>query len=213
MPIAIAISLSLVLATVFSHYEGLRLVSRGLLVSHATQGRRKVLLAVLWIFLIHIVEINLYAFGYWFADLVVNIGSFTGAREAKLFDYFYFSAEAFSTLGLGDIYPIGPLRLLASIEPINGLLLIGWSTSFTFLAMQRFWFNGEMAGDADGPLAAPKVAGQPAKPASVPVREMPITSGPSPERAERARRMRSPRFAADRSRQSFVPCPPAFPGA
>lgn len=140
MTLAIMISLTLVLMTVLIHYEGLRLVSRGLEASSTTHSRRKVLLAVIWIFLIHIVEISLYAFGYWFADIVINIGDFEGQRETGYFDYFYFSAETFTTLGLGDIYPSGPLRLLASIEPINGLLLIGWSTSFTFLGMQRYWF-------------------------------------------------------------------------
>jgi hypothetical protein len=153
MTLAITISLILVVVTVLVHYEGLRLVSRGFQSADSTQNRRKVLLAILWIFLIHIVEIGIYAFGFWFADIVVDIGRFVGARETKLSDYFYFSAEAFSTLGLGDIYPVGSLRLLASIEPINGLLLIGWSTSFTFLGMQRYWFSagGELvAGDAHG---------------------------------------------------------------
>ena len=146
MALAITISLTLVLLTVLIHYEGLRLVSHGLLASDATRNRRNVMLAIVWIFLVHIVEISIYAVGFWFADIVVNIGNFAGAHETVLLDYFYFSAEAFSTLGLGDIYPVGPLRLLASIEPINGLLLIGWSTSFTFLGMQRYWsFDGEAA--------------------------------------------------------------------
>ena len=34
-----------------------------------------------------------------------------------------------------DIYPIGDIRLLASIEALNGLLLVAWSGSFTYLAM------------------------------------------------------------------------------
>jgi hypothetical protein len=144
MGLAIGISLILVGATVLIHYEGLRLVSRGLGSSNAVYSRSKVLMTIFWIFVIHLIEIALYAFGFWFADIVVNIGSFAGARVTESFDYFYFSAEAFSTLGLGDIYPIGPLRLLASIEPINGLLLLGWSTSFTFLSMWRHWsFDGE----------------------------------------------------------------------
>jgi Ion channel len=146
MTLAITISLILVFTTVLVHYEGLRLVSRGLHVSGARHDRRKVLLAIFWIFLIHILEIGIYAVGIWIADDVFDIGSFAGAREAGMFDYFYFSAESFSTLGLGDLYPVGPLRLLASIEPINGLLLIGWSTSFTFLGMQRYWFFDEVRG-------------------------------------------------------------------
>jgi hypothetical protein len=147
MGLAIAISLLLVGATVLIHYEGLHLVSRGLGKSNAVYSQTKVLVTIFWIFLIHLIEIALYAFGFWFADVVVDIGSFTGAHDIGLFDYFYFSVEAFSTLGLGDIYPVGPMRLVASIEPINGLLLIGWSTSFTFLCMYRYWSFGNEEDD------------------------------------------------------------------
>ena len=147
MPLAIALSLGLVLATSFIHYEGLRLVSRGLAAWTTMPGRRKVLIGILCVFAIHIVEITLYAFAYWYADIVVDIGGFAGVHATGTFEYFYFSAESFTTLGLGDIYPVGPLRLLGSIESINGLLLIGWSTSYTFYGMQRHWLVGEGAND------------------------------------------------------------------
>ena len=52
---------------------------------------------------------------------------------------FYFSIETFTTQGVGDVYPVGPLRLVASLEPLAGLILIGWSGSFTFLAMGLDW--------------------------------------------------------------------------
>jgi Ion channel len=146
MPIAVLISLALVLGTAAIHYEGLHLASRLLLSRGAASRRPKILQAILWIFLIQLIEIGFYSFGYWFADRVADIGAFKGAREMASADYFYFSAEAFSTLGLGDIYPTGSLRLLASVEAIDGLLLIGWSISFTFLIMQRNWFEKEGAG-------------------------------------------------------------------
>ena len=53
MALAITISLALVLVTALIHYEGLRLVSRRWRASDATQIRRKVLLAICWVFLIH----------------------------------------------------------------------------------------------------------------------------------------------------------------
>jgi hypothetical protein len=52
--------------------------------------------------------------------------------------------------GHGDIYPIGDIRLLASIEALNGLLLVAWSGSFTYLAMQRLW-SREGSGDRHRP--------------------------------------------------------------
>jgi hypothetical protein len=35
--------------------------------------------------------------------------------------------------------PSGSLRLLAGVEALNGLLLIGWSASYVYIAMERFW--------------------------------------------------------------------------
>ena len=29
--------------------------------------------------------------------------------------------------------------LLVSIETLNGLLLLGWTTSYTYIAMQKYW--------------------------------------------------------------------------
>jgi hypothetical protein len=34
------------------------------------------------------------------------------------------------------------MRLIASVESLNGLVLIGWSASFTYLSMERFWQDG-----------------------------------------------------------------------
>ena len=42
-------------------------------------------------------------------------------------------------MDLGDVYPVGALRLLSGIEGINGLFLIAWSTSFTYFVMDRLW--------------------------------------------------------------------------
>lgn len=132
------IALVLVLGTTALHYEGLRLTYR-YVVRMALTGRQKILAAMLIVFWIHLLEIALYAVAFWFADRGVDIGGFAGVHVFEPLSYFYFSAETFTTLGLGDIYPTGPLRLLASVEPINGLMLLGWSASFTYYLMQRFW--------------------------------------------------------------------------
>ena len=33
-------------------------------------------------------------------------------------------------------------RLIAGVEALTGLLMIGWSASFTYLEMERFWRHG-----------------------------------------------------------------------
>jgi hypothetical protein len=57
----------------------------------------------------------------------------------------YFSVETYSSLGFGDLVPIGPVRMLAGVEALNGLLLIGWSASYAYIAMERFWTNDDRA--------------------------------------------------------------------
>ncbi|MFT5782459.1 MAG: hypothetical protein ACI9EB_001852 [Pseudomonas sp.] len=34
------------------------------------------------------------------------------------------------------------MRLIAGVEALNGLLLIGWTASSTYIAMERFWKAG-----------------------------------------------------------------------
>lgn len=64
--------------------------------------------------------------------LVVIFGAFL-AHAAEILLY---------AVGYGDVVPSGELRLLAGVEALNGLLLIGWSASYTFIAMERFWKDG-----------------------------------------------------------------------
>jgi hypothetical protein len=45
----------------------------------------------------------------------------------------------YTSLGFGDHIPISHARLIAGVEALNGLLLIGWSASFTYLVMERYW--------------------------------------------------------------------------
>jgi hypothetical protein len=137
MVISIVMVVALITITVLFHYEGLHNVSR-LAESIGKGPRAKLLLVIFGVLALHLIEIALYGIGYWFGDIVVDIGDFAG-RAVTFRDYLYFSSETYTTLGLGDIYPIGDLRLVASIEALNGLMLLGWSASFTYISMERYW--------------------------------------------------------------------------
>jgi len=140
MIVAILLGLGLLIATVFIHFEGLRFLWH---YAQSLRGhdRYKPLTIVFGIIAIHIVEMGLYGAAFWFGDVPLNIGDFVG-HEVSLRDYVYFSAETYTTLGFGDIYPVGDLRLIASVEALNGLLLLGWSASFIYLVMQKYWERG-----------------------------------------------------------------------
>ena len=136
--VSLSMVAALVALTVFFHYEGLRFLSVGPW-SLRMNPRMEMQVIILCIFALHLVEITLWGAAYWFGDIVVDIGSFAGGRTLEFRDYLYFSVETYTSLGYGDIYPLGELRLLAGIECLDGLLLLGWSASFTFLQMQRYW--------------------------------------------------------------------------
>jgi hypothetical protein len=138
MPLAILVSVVLVLLVVLVHYEVLRYTSL-LLPRLRIPPRPRILAVILAAFFAHTVEVWLYAIAYYLLADHFGIGSFGGALEHRFTDYLYFSTATYTSLGYGDIFPLGGLRLMAGIETVAGLMMIGWSASFTYLTMEKFW--------------------------------------------------------------------------
>lgn len=103
---------------------------------------RRTLITVFASMVAHLLQIGLYALAYWIAERGLQLGELKGALAGNAGDYIYFSAATFTTLGVGDITAEGPLRLMAGAQSLNGLILITWSASFTYLSMQEFWQEG-----------------------------------------------------------------------
>jgi len=87
----------------------------------------------------HIVEVQLFAVGYYVLDRYEIYGRLAGNVSDDLTHFSYYSFVAYTSLGFGDIIPSGWLRLMTAIETLLGLILIAWSASFLFMQMQRFW--------------------------------------------------------------------------
>ena len=138
MIIAITTSLALIVATTLIHFGVLQQTSR-LLVRCGPPRPALSLIAVSGAVVAHLIEVGLYAAAYYALTHLVPVGDVQGIRAADAMDFFYYSTVMYTSLGLGDAFPIGHLRFISSIEALNGLLLIGWSTSFTFLAMRSYW--------------------------------------------------------------------------
>ena len=134
--VAAACALLIVLTTV-THYEVLRLLSFGL-PRVRVRPRAKLLVVMFSAFVAHGIEILLYGLAAYFLIHRLRLGTLAGG-ESSLENCLYFSAETFTSLGFGDFVPGGPLRLLAGAEALNGLLLIGWSASYVYIGMERFW--------------------------------------------------------------------------
>ncbi|TNF86873.1 MAG: two pore domain potassium channel family protein [Gammaproteobacteria bacterium] len=132
---ATIISLALAGICVLIHYETLHFLQRQSLIP----GHRRVIIgSVLGTLIAHVIEIYIFGGGYWVAvELLEHGWLIPEPRDA--FDYVYFSAMVYTTVGFGDLVPDGPIRMIASTEALIGLAMITWSASFSYLQMQRFW--------------------------------------------------------------------------
>jgi hypothetical protein len=139
MIIAGLFSLLLILCCAFIHYEILGLLNTSL--SHLTliPRRAKVLAALLCATVSHCCHICLFALAYFLLDDRFGLGRFGGKLGSIFSGYLYFSTETYTSLGFGDIFPLGELRMLAGVESLTGLLMISWTASFTFFAMNEYW--------------------------------------------------------------------------
>jgi hypothetical protein len=138
----------LVMVTTLLHYEVLRLLSVAL-PRLRVPARAKLIGVILGTFVAHVGEILIYAGAIYFLVVTLGQGDLGSAGPQPFSVFLYFSAETFTSLGHGDVIPVGDLRLIAGAETLNGLLLIGWSASYAYISMERYWNAG-----AEGPRGA-----------------------------------------------------------
>ena len=133
----LAVSTFMVIVTVIIHGGGLAILGRMLRGevqmerSHHIPGLSPrtmgfTLFLVLALFFLHGIEIWLYAFLYEALGAVENL-------ETAV----YFSTISYAGIGFDDRYIEPAWRLVAAIEGINGLLLLGWSTAFFVTIVTR----------------------------------------------------------------------------
>lgn len=138
------LSILVIAITTLITYEVLRNVWNWLPKMHITP-RLRVLIIMAPIFATHILAIWIYAGVYFLVENFTNFGHLTGNIAASMLTYesfierLYYSASVYTSLGLGDITPSKDLRMVTSAEVLNGLVLIGWTVSFTYLTMEKFW--------------------------------------------------------------------------
>lgn len=127
-----------VVLCVVLHYEALSRLT-GLLKRIRMPARPRILLLIFSILLTHVVEIWIFGGAYFYLVSTDGHGSLLADHPIGLFDCVYYSAVCFTTLGLGDVVPVGAVRFMSGTEALTGFVLIAWSASFTFVEMQRFW--------------------------------------------------------------------------
>lgn len=136
-----ALCVLLLVMTTVIHYEVLRGLNAGLPFI-AIPHRARLVIVIFGAFFAHAVEIFLYALAIYLLIRHAGLGTLGGDSHLSISAALYFSAETYTSLGYGDLVPTGDLRMLSGAEALNGLLLIGWSVSYTYLSMERFWNRG-----------------------------------------------------------------------
>jgi hypothetical protein len=134
MILAMTVSASLVVVTVVMFYELLRLTSNHLS-DLPLPPRARIIVVVLAAFGGHTAAVWIYAGAYWLLAVWWQVPSFAGVPVEGFHDCLYFSVVTYTSLGFGDHVPVSHARLISGVEALNGLLLIGWPASFTYLAM------------------------------------------------------------------------------
>lgn len=141
----LAISFVVSAIACFIHYEILHGLHKQLLKISKRSHHYKLSTILVGISIAHLLEIIVYAIAL-YGSSHFGLGGLEGAvgSIANFEDYLYFSVVSYSTLGIGEIYPVGHLRLLTGVEAVVGLMLIAWSATFFYAQMEKRW-NGKQS--------------------------------------------------------------------
>ncbi len=131
------VSTCMVMLTVLIHGMGIYCLSRLLrleaqeeaathLTPNSLRGIAVTLALVLGLFVLHGIEIWAYGFLYLWIDAMDTL------REAL-----YFSTITYATIGYDDDGFAKAWQLVAAIEGVNGVILLGWSTAFFVRVIAR----------------------------------------------------------------------------
>ena len=138
MLVAILFAIVLMVVSILLHYEALRLTSE-FIPRLLFRPQQRILVVLMTIMVVHVVVIGLFGASYYAMSEVLGVGTMHGEFNGEAIDYFYYSATTYTTLGIGDVFAQGPMRIVAGLESLTGLVMISWSATFTYLHMERFW--------------------------------------------------------------------------
>lgn len=133
-----AVNLLVIATAVMIHYEFLYRFTL-LMPRMKIRPRFRIVFGVFSAFTAHAIEVWIFALAFYWMHKTDGWGSLKGNIDGSLLDCAYFSFTTYTTLGFGDVTPIGNLRYLTGLESLTGLLLITWTASFLYLEMTRYW--------------------------------------------------------------------------
>ncbi|MGB5724889.1 MAG: ion channel [Parasphingorhabdus sp.] len=133
----LAVATGMVLLTVVIHGAGIFALGRFLRIEAREEAQEHIhpmslhgvgvtLVLVIGLFLLHGIEIWIYAFVFLLLEALPNLG-----------EAIYFSTITYATTGYDDESISQSWRMVAAIEGVNGVILLGWSTAFFVTVVAR----------------------------------------------------------------------------
>lgn len=126
------------LVCILVHYEFLRLLSCSAQ-KLSIAPRQRILYVVAGALGSHVVQIVLFAFTLWALSYLSELQAIDAGANSSFAQALYVSFESYAALGSSESLSYGPLRLFAGFEGLSGLVLIGWTSAFTYWCMTKFW--------------------------------------------------------------------------
>lgn len=134
----VLINTLVVVAVVLIHYECLSRLNAWLPGLQAW-SRFRIVVGVFGALIAHAFEVWCFALAYYLMTRSGQWGTLQGNFDGSFMDCVYFSFTTYTTIGFGDISPIGYLKHLTGLQALTGLVLISWTASFLFVEMQKYW--------------------------------------------------------------------------
>lgn len=133
-------TLLLAMLAMLVHYEA-SFYLRLLLQNNKSLSRRsRIMTLTSGLFCSHVAQIWLFGAGGWLMlELFHYTGTLGGIPQIQFLDFIYLSAASYTTVGYGDVFPIGHIRFLFGTESLVGFMLLTWSASLTFVEIRTHW--------------------------------------------------------------------------
>lgn len=106
--------------------------------------RFRVALGLIGVLMAHIIEVWVFGIVYYLLLLEGSFGTIKYSNEVTFMDNIYFSFVTYTSLGYGDMVPIGLIRFTAGLEVLTGLVLIAMTASFMYVQIEKFWSEIEL---------------------------------------------------------------------
>jgi len=104
-------------------------------------ARLRVTILIVGFIIVHLIEASVFAVALKYLLDAGSYGSLQGVDTANAGSLLYYSAITFTTVGYGDITPLGDIRIFAAVEALVGMVLVAWTASIIFTIMQRIWHS------------------------------------------------------------------------